>query len=795
MSLYKNSSDLLFYIDQNHSSICVHLCPSAVKKISIYWLLICITLLSLPFSNGQENPLSLPITKAEVATDNTEDPKTRTEQWLKEARATFNRLSDSNVETQLPPGIDIAALNSYRRDLEQLTLGINRYQKIINAAPEARKALEATRAAETAWAGFQEKPPYSILMLDELINQQDDIQKQSESYRSSLTIFNRELSNVQEAAKNAEKARQELLNSAADNPNDGGAAKWRLDADKAKSRVLAVRAFSLQSNIGLLNDQIEAAKIRLSLLNRQITIVEKNLSFSDEDLTKIKTASDDRRETLQKEIITIAKRQKDALAARTKQQAALDQLLKTFPEGTPPPQTPEFTLASTKLEAAEAKTESLQFISEKLESLIQLESYIPEVYQNRKSLLKPKSAEDREAAFQFLQANYDRLKAWEVVINNELAAINADTRTQESRAASIPPDDPRTQPISELRNAVSDKQTTLLRVSQTAAYQSRTLKRWLDDADKIKASLPFIEKAKLQISFVWKMLKSVWNFPIYEYGRGISINGEGAVRYVTLGQILTGLVFFSLMYFIALRIKDRLRNFVIKHKYIADAQARTLSNWLMIFVGFLLAIVTLQYLKIPLTIFAFLGGALVIGIGFGTQTLIKNFISGIIILFERKIRVGDVVDVGGGTGVITEINTRSSVLRSSDGKETLIPNSLFLENKVTNLTLTNKKIQQTLKISTTLNVSPQIVSDILKDCVERHGLVAKEPSPIITLDDFTDKTNSFVIYYWIELNEKTNSAVVASDIRFILEKRFADLKLKSTAEATTPITASPPSEA
>ena len=755
------------------------------------WLAISIVLIVFSSHSEAQLPDIAKALKSEQPIEKPDDIPAKLEQWIKEAKLAFARLHEPEIEAQLPPTIDTVELDGYRRDLEQIILGISRYQKVFSAAPEARKILEAARASNKEWLGFTEKPPYSILMFDELVSQQEDINKQAESYRSSLTIFSRELNNVQETAQQAEKSSEQLLSAAAGNPDDGGAAKWRLDADRAKSRVLAIRAFSLQSNIALLNDQSETAAARLELLNRQIQIAKNKLSFSEADLTKIKKASEERKESLRKEIETISKRQKEVSAARNKQQVVTESLLKSNPEGQPSEPTPELILANAKLEALDVKTESLQFISEKLESLVQLESYIPEIYQNRKILVEPKDKETRDQAFDFLQSSYDRLSAWEVVVANELSIVNADISKQESRAASIPVEDARLQAISDLRNALSDKQAILRRVSQVSAYQSRILKRWLGDFDQFNVHVPIHEKASAVLSSAWKFIKQIWGFSIYEYEKNVIIGGEKntSTRWVSLGDILVGILFFSGAYFLANQVKDRLRNFMVSRKYIAEAQAKTLSNWLMIIVGFFLAIATLNYLALPLTIFAFLGGALLIGVGFGTQTLIKNFISGIIVLFERKIRVGDIVDIGGGPGKIIEINTRSSILRSGDGKETLVPNSLFLENKVTSFTLSNKKIRQSIKIASTLAVSPQIVSDILKDCAERHGRVLKDPVPSVTLDDFSDKSNSFTVYYWIEVNEKTNVYVVASDIRFMIERRFSDLKIKSSCE---PIAAAPP---
>jgi small-conductance mechanosensitive channel len=273
----------------------------------------------------------------------------------------------------------------------------------------------------------------------------------------------------------------------------------------------------------------------------------------------------------------------------------------------------------------------------------------------------------------------------------------------------------------------------------------------------------------------------VWDFNVSKYEE-ITPTGAKNVRTVQLGTIIKALVFFGVAYWILARISRRMQRLVVSRIHMGEAQANTLRTWVMIVVGFGLAIATLNFLSIPLTLFAFFGGALAIGLGFGTQTLIKNFISGIIVLFERKIRVGDVVDIGGVSGTITEINTRSSVLRGGDGKETLVPNSLFLENRVTNLTLSNRRVRRLVTIRVSAKAAPHLVSVILKECAERHGLILKDPAPYVTLEDIVENANIFGIYYWTEFNDKTNADVVASDLRFMAEKRIGELVASTAAE-------------
>jgi small-conductance mechanosensitive channel len=179
------------------------------------------------------------------------------------------------------------------------------------------------------------------------------------------------------------------------------------------------------------------------------------------------------------------------------------------------------------------------------------------------------------------------------------------------------------------------------------------------------------------------------------------------------------------------------------------------------------------WVKIPLTVFAFAGGALAIALGFGMQTLLKNFVCGIIILFERPFRVGDVLDVAGQKGVVTGIGTRSSVLQQWDGTETLIPNSALLENSVTNWTYTNRKVRFIISVGVAYGSDIRRVVQILTEVVERHGIVEKSPQPQILLVDFAASALTFEIRFWVDV-VKGNSAQISSDLRQMIAGALAE---------------------
>jgi small-conductance mechanosensitive channel len=312
---------------------------------------------------------------------------------------------------------------------------------------------------------------------------------------------------------------------------------------------------------------------------------------------------------------------------------------------------------------------------------------------------------------------------------------------------------------------------------QAVVLERKLVKRWVSGYSPEPGAQSYSHRLGTFASSSWDVVRKVWSFEVMSYEDRVEIDGQiisGKVP-VTLGTLLRALLFFVIGYWIFSKIANRLETSLIARGHLVDSHARTLRTWGMIVVGVFLAIGTLSFLKIPLTIFAFFGGALAIGLGFGMQTLIKNFISGIIVLVERKVRVGDILDVDGIVGMVTEVNTRSSVIRSADDVETMIPNSAFLENRVTNWTLSSSKIRRSLRVGVAYGTDPQTVMAVLIESAARHGLVLKTPEPFAIFEDFGDSALIFSLYFWVELGNGGNAMIITSDLRLMIDKRFTDL--------------------
>jgi potassium-dependent mechanosensitive channel len=297
----------------------------------------------------------------------------------------------------------------------------------------------------------------------------------------------------------------------------------------------------------------------------------------------------------------------------------------------------------------------------------------------------------------------------------------------------------------------------------------------------IDFTLADLESGPKGTPFLDKMIdkaKSLWNAEIYLVEETDIVDGQKihVNRAITLGK-LAQLVLILVIGWLLLRwAARRTKTIVARSGRIPTTTADLAGKWAFGVGLVLLLLYGLNTVRIPLTVFAFLGGALAIGVGFGTQTILKNFISGIIILFERPVKPGDVVEVTGIIGTIREIGIRASVIQHFDGIETLVPNSILLENQLTNWNFSSTVIRHSLVVGVAYGTPTREVSRLLLAVADEHGLVAKEPGPEVRFENFGDNALVFRLLFWLDTN-KTGRDILASDLRFMIDKAFSEAGL------------------
>jgi len=259
-------------------------------------------------------------------------------------------------------------------------------------------------------------------------------------------------------------------------------------------------------------------------------------------------------------------------------------------------------------------------------------------------------------------------------------------------------------------------------------------------------------------------LRSFWSFELT----------TSADRAITPGKILIALSVFAAGYLFARFMMPILaRRFFPRLGFDAGASKAfaSLSFYALLGIAFLFA---LRAVNIPLTAFAVVGGALALGIGFGSQAVVSNFISGLLLLAERPIRIGDLVEIGGVIGTVETIGLRSTRIRTADNFHIIVPNASFLETNVINWTHQDPRMRLQIAVGVAYGSPVRDVERLLIDAASAHPRSLDHPAPATYFKDFGDSALLFEIRFWIRYDERTDRAAILSDIRFLIDERFAE---------------------
>lgn len=192
-------------------------------------------------------------------------------------------------------------------------------------------------------------------------------------------------------------------------------------------------------------------------------------------------------------------------------------------------------------------------------------------------------------------------------------------------------------------------------------------------------------------------------------------------------------------------------------------------HYIIMIVGIFIAI---NQVGISLTTLAAISAVLMVGIGLGLQNITSNFISTLIILFERPIQVGDFVEVSGVQGRIRRIKTRSSVVETLDNVSIIVPNSNFIAESVKNWSYRDSKVRIRVHVGVSYGSDVDLVSETLLRVVRTHQEVLLNPEPTVQFLAFGDSSLDFVLLVWI--NDASRQYIITSDLNFAVVKAFRE---------------------
>jgi len=278
------------------------------------------------------------------------------------------------------------------------------------------------------------------------------------------------------------------------------------------------------------------------------------------------------------------------------------------------------------------------------------------------------------------------------------------------------------------------------------------------------ASLATVAEVSLTFSDWQKIVSTVWNFEFVTVGD----------HPISVRSLILAISFFL----IGLHVSRRFSKFLEK-TLLPKFQMEQSSNLIIKTFSFyiLIAFAVFSSLKIagiPLTIFTVIGGAIALGVGFGSQNLMNNFISGLILMIEMPIKVGDLVEVDGTEGTVEKIGGRSTKIKTPQNTHMIVPNSSFLEKDVKNWTLSDKIMRHSVFVGVAYGSRAREVSKLLFKAADEHGQVLQSPSPKVLFKDFAADSLVFETQFWIKMENIGKREQIESDVRYKIDHLFRE---------------------
>lgn len=237
-----------------------------------------------------------------------------------------------------------------------------------------------------------------------------------------------------------------------------------------------------------------------------------------------------------------------------------------------------------------------------------------------------------------------------------------------------------------------------------------------------------------------------------------SVSFEFAKYKISMLNLINGIIILVVVLWIAGLLSRTLESYLRRTSALSYNARELTVKFFKIFIYFVALMIGLSVMGVDLTAFAVFGGALGVGIGLGLQKVTANFVSGITLLLEKSIRIGDLIEIAGSTGHIREMNIRYVLVETSDGRELLIPNEELTSSRVTNWSHSNEQARVEITVKLDYATDARVAISHMLDCAKAHPRYIKNPAPTCWLREFGELGMEFKLTFWIaDVHEGRNT--------------------------------------
>ncbi len=693
------------------------------------------------------------------------------------------RLRETRARTSSSPGEGIpgggnglgAALPEEIVEWQRLTFeAVYHLENHLNSLQDLREIRKANReraAERNEWKGFAEKPPHPVSFLEGLYAAIRDKQfeKQMAEVKREITEggLRESLRNLEEAGKDLRDAEERIVSGPEGEPKVR--AMWLRDLAKRRYELAEVGALSLETQRLVLDEDLDGKQDYLPFLERQYRLAESASPLSRVDLEQKLQELEIPAKSLNDRLTRALGAEEEARKALEKSREALRRAQEGAPPGREPAPEQRETLDYLKsaLEAEKALLDTARLKVDITKGMLRQLTSERKVWEDRYRLgEKADPQEIRKLAGENRQT-LQHIRLWKDSLEDGLGKLAPVVIGQREKLSSGRLSNREEQVTRTFITAYADREVLYRQALKALNRTERVGERWASDLDALEKRLSNHLGILGRLKTLSALLLQAWNTELYVAEESAIVEGRKISHpiSVTTGKIAKAMFILVLGVWGARRLKRPVERIAVRRFGMDESAAKQVGRKWSFFTFLALFTIALASVNVPLAVFAFFGGTLAIAAGFGAQHLIGNLLSSVILLFDRTVQVGDVVEIEGHRGRVTAIGMRSSSILRFDGVEMLVPNSQFLEQRVTNWTHSSKQVRYEIALGVAYHSPTQKVSDLILQVVKEDPHTLTNPAPYVFFEEFGESALMFRVYLWLILETDEENRVVLSNIR------------------------------
>ncbi len=714
---------------------------SVKKFIAANFGVLLALLLCVPLAHAQEAAKDKNDKEQGVSIREKKTPIEEVELRRKDVLEQINKLENDSEKSAEAEEI-LSLLQRYSFYLSQHLTALKQREALEQELSDARQRIESPSWAESLASVKTyldvEKLREELLAIEA---QQDTVELALQARRTALADATAEFE------KRETERRQATDNLKADTANR----RFASELEKAKLRSEVAKELRDQQSAEKKNEEIrlETLELRERLLRRKIAQVEPTVKFTKKDLRTQLLQFQEMRNKVEKEAAE-ARKELDYLERQWL--AARKRLDNAEPS------------AAVRAERESRKTliEFKQTETAFWDKIPELMTLLEDVWKKRYQLYsgEPSSTELSEW-HRRVQETVERLDIERRLVLAQVEALEKQLRVLRVRLDEVKSSSPESRWLERQIAGAESARNAIQLHSEAFERAVRTSRRFLAEIERRRKSAPIFDR----LSDVGRFFVDIWRYEI------LAVEDSS----VSIGDIVYAIILLIIGVKISRAVSQQVAGKIMRHFGVEEGNAAAVQSLIFYFLFLIFGLLALKLINVPLTVFTLFGGAIAIGVGFGSQNIMSNFISGLILLMEQPIRVGDLVEVDRDlTGTVKRIGLRSALIRTGQNVDIIVPNNKFLEQNVVNWTLSNPKVRLQVTVGVAYGSDVRKVEELLVESTKENSRVIKYPKPFVWFTEFGDNALIFELHFWARVKTVADRRAAESSLRFEINQLFSE---------------------